>query len=608
MFDGFMSETPAPPASKSDILKSVFGFDGFRDGQEEIVDAVIEGRNILAVMPTGAGKSLCYQLPAVMADGLTVVVSPLIALMDNQLALLNSAGVAAGAIHSNRPRADSVADWRRAQSGEMKLLYMAPERLMTPRMIAALKALNVARFVVDEAHCVSQWGHDFRPDYLALGDLRTHFPETPVAAFTATADERTRDEIKTRLLGDKGLVHVHGFNRPNIDIAITEKFQGKNQLLALLEDHKGEQGIIYCLSRKETEEIAALLRDHGLRAVAYHAGLAPEERTERLNDFLTEPDLIVAATVAFGMGIDKPDIRFVFHYALPASIEAYYQEIGRAGRDGAPARAVMLYGGGDAGRRRRMIEKGDGDAAPSSAAMGEHRRLDELVALCEAVTCRREALLAHFGETISPCGACDICRQPPEMVDASAEAALVFDTIRATGQMFGPAFLIEVMRGADTQKVRERNADALAVYGRGKTHNAAAWRSIIRQLAAAGFIDADPQYGSLRLTPAAEGEVRFEMRKSTKIARRRSGGAPLPSGVSETLLAALKEKRLTLARERGVPAFVIFTDRTLMDMAKRKPDSASAFGEVFGIGAAKVREFAAEFLPVIAHAGEEAHH
>ena len=596
--------TPPPPNDATHAaLKSVFGFDRFRNGQEEIVEAVIAGRNILAVMPTGAGKSLCYQLPAVVSDGLSIIVSPLIALMDNQLAQLNSAGVAAGAIHSNRPREESVADWRRAQSGELKLLYMAPERLMTTRMLAALKDLSIARFVVDEAHCVSQWGHDFRPDYLALGSLREHFPDAPIAAFTATADARTRDEIKSRLLGENGLVHVHGFNRPNIDIAITEKFQGKNQLLALLDDHKGEQGIIYCLSRKETEDVAELLRDKGLHAVAYHAGLTPEERTDRLNAFLTEPDLIVAATVAFGMGIDKPDIRFVIHYALPSSIEAYYQEIGRAGRDGAPARAVMLYSGGDAGRRRRMIEMSN-----DTASRGEHRRLDELVALCEAVTCRRQALLAHFGEPIEPCGACDICRQPPEMVDASAEAALVFETVRTTGEMFGPAYLIEVMRGADTQKVRERNADALPVYGQGKNHSAAEWRSIIRQIAAAGYLDTDPQYGTLRLTETASAAVRFEMRKSTKLSRRRASATPTPTGMSETLLAALKEKRLDLARERGVPAFVIFTDRTLMDMAKRKPASEAAFGEVFGVGAAKVREFAHEFLPVIVENEEQSSH
>ena len=576
-------------------LKHIFGFDDYRPGQEDIVNAMHHGENILAVMPTGAGKSLCYQLPALHADGLTIVVSPLIALMDNQLAQLNSVGASAGAIHSNRAREDSVADWRRVQNGELKLLYMAPERLMTPRMINALKQLQVARFVIDEAHCVSQWGHDFRPDYLALGDLREHFPDTPVAAFTATADARTRAEIKTRLLGPDGLVHVHGFNRPNIDIAITEKFQGKNQLAALLDDHKGEQGIVYCLSRKETEEIADLLRDKGFRAVAYHAGLTPEERNDRLNAFLTEPDLVVCATIAFGMGIDKPDIRFVFHYAMPSSIEAYYQEIGRAGRDGEPARAVMLYSGGDAGRRRRMIEMGD-----DNASRAEHRRLDELVALCESVTCRRRMLLAHFGEEIEPCGACDTCRQPPEMIDASAEAQLLVETIKATGEMYGPAYLIEVMRGSDTQKVRERGADSLSVYGQGKNHTAAEWRSIIRQIAAAGFVVSDPQYGSLTLTEKAVGGIRFEMRKQKKLARRSRSAAPMPKGVSDKLFAALKEKRLEIARERSVPAFVIFTDRTLMDMAARKPDNVKEFGEVFGIGAAKVREFADDFLPIIA--------
>ena len=363
----------------------------------------------------------------------------------------------------------------------------------------------------------------------------------------------------------------------------------------MLDDHKGEQGIVYCLSRKETEEIADLLRDKGHRAVAYHAGLTPEERNDRLNAFLTEPDLVVCATVAFGMGIDKPDIRFVFHFAMPSSIEAYYQEIGRAGRDGEPARAVMLYSGGDAGRRRRMIEMGD-----DNASHAEHRRLDELVALCESVTCRRQMLLAHFGEDIEPCGACDTCRQPPEMVDASGEAKLLIETINATGEMYGPAYLIEVMRGSDTANVRQRDANALPVYGQGKKHTAPEWRSIIRQIAAAGFVVTDPQFGSLTLTEKAAGAVKFEMRKQKKLARRSRGAAPMPKGVSDKLFAALKEKRLEIAKERSVPAFVIFTDRTLMDMAARKPDNAREFGEVFGVGAAKVREFADDFLPVIA--------
>lgn len=581
-------------------LKTVFGFDDFRQGQQKIVEDVLTGQNILAVMPTGAGKSLCYQLPALLTDGLTIVVSPLIALMDNQLAQLNALGVAAGVIHSNRAREDSVADWRRAATGDLKLLYMAPERLMSPRMLSALRGVKIARFVVDEAHCVSQWGHDFRPDYLALGDLTTHFPDTPISAFTATADERTRDEIAVRLLGKAAKMHVHGFDRPNLSIAIMEKSQGRDQLISLLSDHRGEQGIIYCLSRKETESIAEFLCDHGYRALAYHAGLEPEERNERLNAFLTEPDLIMVATVAFGMGIDKPDIRFVFHYCLPASIEAYYQEIGRAGRDGQPARTVMLYGAGDAVRRKRMIEMNTTDA---SAA--EHQRLDDLIMICESTNCRRQSLLAYFGDKRSPCGACDICLNPPEMVDAQREAQLVIGAMRETGEIFGSAFLVDVLRGADTQKIRDRSADQLPCYGKGKFHSAQKWRTIIRQMLAAGLLKADPEFGSIKRGPnlsTLEGVSQFQIRKQKGQTRKTSVEVAAMDGASQDLLAALKLHRLKIARERGVPAYVIFTDKSLMDMAKRKPESPEEFGAVFGVGAAKVRDFSDSFLHVIAAA------
>ncbi len=582
------------------LLKEVFGFGDFRPGQEEIVAAMLAGDNLLAVMPTGAGKSLCYQAPALLSDGLTVVVSPLIALMDNQIAQLSALGAAAGVIHSNRPRADNVADWRRAAAGDLKLLYMAPERLMTERMLAALKDVGVARFVVDEAHCVSQWGHDFRPEYFALAKLREHFPGTPRAAFTATADERTRSDIATRLLGPDGAMHIHGFNRPNIDLVVTDKFDGKNQLIAMLGEHRGEQGIVYCLSRKETEEIAALLQGDGFNAVAYHAGLDAGERTDRLNRFLSEPDLVVAATVAFGMGIDKPDIRFVFHYAMPASIEAYYQEIGRAGRDGAPARAVMLYSGADATRRRRMVDR-DTDDRSSEGARAEYRRLDDLIAYCEAVACRRQRLLDYFGETIEPCGGCDVCRQPPDLIDASAEAQLVIEAVEASGEVFGPSFIAEILRGADTKKIREKNADALSVYGAGKHKAAAFWRMLIRQMNAAGLLEIDTEYGGLKLNRArcADGAAAFKLRRQKTGAKARTRTSVDLGGADAGLLEALKQKRLELARERNVPAYVIFSDRTLIDMAKRRPETVEAFGDVFGVGAAKQREFAAAFLSVL---------
>ncbi len=608
-------------------LRAVFGFEAFRPGQEDVVRALIDRRDVLAVMPTGAGKSLCYQLPAALADGLTVVVSPLIALMDNQLAQLNALGLPAGAVHSNRSREDNVADWKRAAAGALKLLYMAPERLMTPRMLEALERLGVARFVVDEAHCVSQWGHDFRPDYLALGDLRARFPGAPIAAFTATADARTREEIAARLLGPNALIRVEGFDRPNIDVSIWDKTDAKGQLAAFLADRAGEQGVVYCLSRKETEEVADFLNDNGRRAVAYHAGLDPQTRNERLNAFLTEPDLIVAATVAFGMGIDKPDIRFVFHYSMPASIEAYYQEIGRAGRDGAPAHAVMLYGAADAARRRRLIalseterseanEKSGGEA-PRSRSQAEHRRLDDLIALCESMGCRKRALLAHFGEERAPCGRCDICREEVESVDMAAEARLVIDAVGGVAAGLGPSYLIDILRGELTDKVRARGGDASPAFGAGRAVKASRWRAVIRVMTQRGALAADPEFGTLRLGPnAGAGEalrLRAEPRRKSRrrdqnrpASARQTARAPAPPGhhqggaPSDDLLRALKQRRLELARERDVPAFVVFSDRTLIDMAAQKPGNHEEFGAVFGVGAKKCAAFADAFLAVIA--------
>ncbi|MGF1543019.1 MAG: RecQ family ATP-dependent DNA helicase [Parvularculaceae bacterium] len=596
------------PTDLRETLKSVFGFEAFRPGQEEIVRALTAGRDALAVMPTGAGKSLCYQLPAAMSDGLTIVVSPLIALMDNQLAQLNAVGVAAGAVHSNRVREANVADWRRAQAGDLKLLYMSPERLMTPRMLEALKRLPVARFVVDEAHCVSQWGHDFRPDYYALGELRATFPGAPVAAFTATADPRTREEIAGRLLGPDPHIAVHGFDRPNIDIAIVDKSKPDELLADFLTNEPGAQGVVYCLSRKETEEVATLMNRLGRRAVAYHAGLDAAERAARLDAFLTEPDLCVAATVAFGMGIDKPDIRFVVHYSMPASIEAYYQEIGRAGRDGEPARAVMFYSGGDAARRRRRIDRpaapGDDDEATRGAGAAERRRLDDLVALCEATACRRVMLLGHFGEPAEPCGACDNCRAPPATVDVTDEARLLAAAARASGERYGAGVLIDIVRGVANPKTDASGAASADAFGAGRGRPEKRLRAVVRAMRAAGWLIED-DYGGLSLgAPARKSEAVLAVRAPRKgvdaAPRARASGDAPPADAA--LLAALKQRRLELARAQGVPAFVIFSDRTLIDMAARRPRDVQSFGEVFGVGAKKREAFAAAFLEGIAAA------
>jgi len=581
-------------------LKSIFGFDSFRAGQQEVVEALIAGCDCLAIMPTGAGKSVCYQLPALIGDGLTVVVSPLIALMDNQIAQLRALGAAVGVIHSGRERDDSVADWRAAASGAARLLYMAPERLMSARMIAALQKLNVARFVIDEAHCVSQWGHDFRPDYLQLASLRSNFPEASIAAFTATADARTRAEICARLLRPGAKVFERDLDRPNIDISIERKGKARDRIIELVREHPGEQGIVYTLSRRSAEELAEDIVAAGRRAVAYHAGLDQRLRNERLNAFLAEPDLIVVATVAFGMGIDKPDIRFVIHADLPSSIEAYYQEIGRAGRDGLPARAVLLYSPGDVARRIRMID----ESAQGDARAAQRRRIEELAALCEAGACRREALLAHFGQATAACGACDACRTPADLVDATAEARLALDAVRQTGETFGAAHIIDVLRGAATQKIAARGHDRLDVHGAGASWRAEQWRAAIRQMCAASLLQVDPDFRGLVIGPRADallrGEASFTMRADAPARRSNARGGAAQAGADDPLMAALKEKRRALAIERGVPAYVIFTDRTLADMAARRPKTLAEFAETFGVGRAKTEAYGPVFLAVIA--------
>ncbi|MGE0407785.1 MAG: RecQ family ATP-dependent DNA helicase [Amphiplicatus sp.] len=587
-------------------MKRVFGFDGFRPGQEEIIAAMVAGQNLLAVMPTGAGKSLCYQLPALAGEGLAIVVSPLIALIDNQRAQLNAVGAPVGAIHSGRPRGDNVADWRRAASGETRLLYMSPERLMSPRMMDALGSLDIRRFVVDEAHCISQWGHDFRPDYLGLEILRERFPAARVAAFTATADARTRADICERLLGPAGALFVHDLARPNIEIAIEPKTNARARLVELAREHQGEQGIVYCLSRKGAEETAQYLSENGVRTLAYHAGLDAETRADRLNAFLSEPDLSIAATIAFGMGIDKPDIRFVFHLDIPSSIEAYYQEIGRAGRDGLPARAVMLYGAGDIARRMRMIERSDGAEA---ARRVEQRRLAELATLCESVACRQQAILRHFDQEAGPCGACDNCRNPPELEEATRQARAALSAIATTGERFGAAHIVDILRGADTEKIRERGHDGLAVYGAGGGEETPFWRSLLRQLAAKGYIATHREHGGLSIAAKGRallsGEESFAMRRVEARARRRAarGAPPSAAGVDQALLHALKQRRTALAKARGAPAYVIFSDKSLIDMAARKPATRAEFAAVFGVGAAKLAAFADEFLAVIAQEG-----
>ncbi|MEZ5932314.1 MAG: DNA helicase RecQ [Alphaproteobacteria bacterium] len=595
---------------KHHILAETFGYRSFRPGQEEVVDRVLAGGHVLAVMPTGAGKSLCYQVPALALGGVTVVVSPLIALMQDQVNALRMNGVAAECINSAKSREDNVQAWRRVMRGETRLLYMAPERLMTGRMLAALKKLPVSLFAIDEAHCISQWGHSFRAEYLELGTLREAFPDVPIAALTATADRLTRDEIVDKIFGGDAAVFISGFDRPNLYLAVEAKQSPRRQLLAFLDRHQGESGIVYCLSRKKVEETRDFLLAEGRKALAYHAGMDNADREACQERFLAEPGTIIVATIAFGMGIDKPDVRFVAHMDIPASIEAYYQEIGRAGRDGEPAEVMMLYGLDDMRMRRMFIDQSD---AGDEKKRVEHRRLDALIAYCEAPICRRQTLLAYFSETIEACGKCDLCVHPQPLIDGTAAAAAVLKAVEATDQMFGVGHIVDVMTGKSTDKIARFGHDRIEPFGKGKDRARPEWQSIIRQMVAGGLLAIDMEkYGSLKLTGRSAGvlagEQDFQIRLDTlkhssggKAARRSSGTAP-PVSLSasdEGLLGDLKQLRMRLARERGVPAYVIFPDRALYDMAIKKPTTVDEFAEVHGVGRAKLRDFASIFIDVI---------
>jgi ATP-dependent DNA helicase RecQ len=593
--------------SKRRILKDVFGFDDFRPGQSDAMEALLAGRHVLTVMPTGAGKSLCYQVPALVLGGLTIVVSPLVALMQDQVAALRLAGVAADTINSSLERDANVAAWHRVMAGETRLLYLAPERLMTPRMLEALGRLNVRLIAVDEAHCMSQWGPAFRPEYEALSRLRDIFPDAPIIALTATADEATRTDIAARLFAGKVETLVLGFDRPNIRFSVAPRNDGRRQLLDFVARHAGRSGIVYCLSRKKTEETAQFLIQNGVRALPYHAGMAKEARDANQNSFMTESGVVMVATIAFGMGIDKPDVAYVFHTDLPGSLEAYYQEIGRAGRDGRPAEAHMLFGAGDIRMRRMFIDQ---EEVSDAHKRRSHARLNTLIGYCEAAQCRRQILLNYFGEDAPPCGNCDRCLDTTPRSDGTAEAKLVLAAVRESGERFGAAYIVEILRGAKTEKILSRGHDGLASFGKGAARKKEEWQSLLRQFVAGGYLIPD-EHGGLAITASGEalrrGETSFQYRKEAVAARaradKRADREPAPATADETgLLEALKAVRLRLARERQVPAFVIFSDRTLIDMAARRPRDLTAFAAVHGVGAAKLRDFGAIFLGAIAAA------
>ncbi|MCY4384567.1 MAG: DNA helicase RecQ [Nitrospinae bacterium] len=591
------------------ILRETYGFNEFRPGQEAVIGALLAGRNALVVMPTGSGKSLCFQIPGLVMDGLTVVVSPLVALMQDQIAALRLMGLAADSINSGNSRTENVAAWKRVAEGRTRFLYMAPERLMTERMLAALKRLPVRQFAIDEAHCISQWGPAFRPEYADLCRLRELFPGIPLIALTATADEVTRDDIVERLFDGRVEQFVLGFDRPNITLTVEMKSNWKRQLRSFVARHEGRSGIVYCLSRKKTEEAAAMLAEDGVRALPYHAGMEACVREAHQNIFMTDPGVVIVATIAFGMGIDKADVRYVFHTDLPGSMEAYYQEIGRAGRDGGPAEAHMLYGLNDIRMRRRFIENED---AGTERRRREHKRLDALLGYCEVPTCRRVALLHYFGERIEPCGNCDICLSPPEFIDGTEEALLILSAARRSGERFGAAHLIDILRGTKSEKITRFGHHCLPAFGAGTNRRKNEWRSLIRQMVAAGFLQIDiGGFGGIGITDKGgallRGDGAFIYREDTAVSRSPAKARGQGDGRAEQsltgretmLLDVLKALRLELARERGVPAFVVFHDRTLIDMARRWPRTEAEFAEVSGVGETKLKQFAGPFLAAI---------
>ena len=591
------------------ILREVFGYPAFRGAQAEIIEHIRGGGDALVLMPTGGGKSLCYQIPALLRPGCAVVVSPLIALMQDQVDALTQLGIKASCLNS-------TLDWRQAQAVEqamfadgLDLVYIAPERLLLDRTLALLDALyeagKLALFAIDEAHCVSQWGHDFRPEYLQLSALHERYPKVPRIALTATADQATRNEILQRLGLGEARVFLSSFDRPNIRYTVVEKDNARKQLLGFLAGRKGQAGIVYCLSRKKVEETAEWLSAQGYPALPYHAGLPAPERAANQRRFLREEGLVMCATIAFGMGIDKPDVRFVAHLDLPKSIEAYYQETGRAGRDGEPSEAWMAYGMQDVAlQHARIAESGAGEGQK----ILESQRLTALLAYCEAPRCRRQVLLDYFGEDREACGNCDVCMEPPELWDGTQAAQKALSAIFRTGMRFGVAHLTDILRGKVSDKVKQWQHDKLPTFGVGADLDEHAWKSVFRQLAAAGLVHVDmAEHGALQLTDAAREVLKGQrqvqlrrpaMRKSAAPRSRTAAGSEL-APADETLFQLLRRWRSDTAKAQGVPAYVILHDRTLRELAEARPASRSLLAGITGMGSAKIEHYGAELLALI---------
>ena len=589
-----------------EILQSTFGYDAFRHHQADIIQSLLNAEDALVLMPTGGGKSLCYQIPAMVRDGVGIIVSPLIALMQDQVDALQQLGIKAAFLNSSLDAQQQNETEQRLLSGDIDLLYVAPERLMTNKMLSLLEHANLALFAIDEAHCVSQWGHDFRKEYQQLRILHERFPNVPRIALTATADQRTRQEIIEQLNLHDAKVFLNSFDRPNINYTISEGANARDRLWHFLEtEHANDSGIVYCLSRNKVEKTADWLVRQGRNALPYHAGLSAEVRQENQRRFLREDNIIIVATIAFGMGIDKPDVRFVAHLSLPKSIEAYYQETGRAGRDGAPANAWMSYGLQDVISLRQMAESNDSSEQFKRVL---HNKLETMLALCEQHHCRRQSILAYFNEELKePCGNCDTCLNPPEAWDATEAARKALSCVYKTGQRFGVNYVIDVLLGKDNARIKQFQHDSISTYGIGKDTHEQEWRSLFRQLIAFGYIKTDVEgHGAIKLEetsrPLLRGEIELILRKPSldKKAKKKKGKTKTSlRSVDEPLFELLREHRLELAEELGVPPYIVFHDSTLEEMARTRPENLERMQYISGVGEQKLKKFGQSFLEVI---------